>query len=457
MIGRLGLRARVTVSFALGGLILSVVLAVLTFELVAHYLVSERETAAVRQAYVNARLVRSGLEATSPDISQVLASLETPNTSSSVIDYGGAWFSSSVAVDRSTIPDSLRALVANGVPGRQRYISTDGPVLAVGLPIPAVDGEYFEVFDLSDVQQALRALLTALVIAAVGTTLAGGVLGWWSSRRVLRPVAEVARAASRIATGQLDTRLPPNTDRDLAVLVASFNAMVASLAARIERDARFASDVSHELRSPLTTLAASAEVLRRHRDSLDHRAQRALDLLTADLDRFRQLVTDLLEISRNETAPADGSEEDVNVAELVAHTMASNGSSEIPLRIDNGAATVTVSADKRRLERTLANLLDNARDHAGGATGVSVAVVDHRVQIRVDDAGPGVPPGEREQIFERFARGSRSFNRMPSSGVGLGLAIVAEHAHRYGGRAWVESAPSGGARFVVELPARVQR
>lgn len=456
MFGRLGLRARVTFSFALGGFILSVVLAVLTFELVAHLLINQRETAATRQAYVNARLVRSGLEAVSPDISAVLASIETPNSSSSVIDYGGVWFSSSVAVDRSTIPNSLRALVANGVPARQRYDSTGGAVLAVGVPLPAVGSEYFEVFDLSDVQQALSALLTALIIAAIGTTLAGGVLGWWASRRVLRPVAEVARAASRIATGRLDTRLPPNTDRDLAVLVASFNAMVGSLVARIERDARFASDVSHELRSPLTTLAASAEVLRRHRERLDQRGQRALDLLIADLDRFRHLVTDLLEISRDENVAADGSEEEVNIAELVARTMASNGNSQIPLNIEPGAGRATVSADKRRLERTLANLLDNARDHAGGATGVSVSVADSLVQIRVDDAGPGVPPAEREQIFERFARGSRSSRRTPDSGVGLGLAIVAEHARHQGGRAWVESAPSGGARFVVELPARVQ-
>lgn len=439
-------------SFALGGLVLSAVLAGLTYQLVGHDLLRQREATATRQAYVNARLVRSGLEATSPNISQVLASLDTPISSSSVIDYGGVWFSSSVAVDRSTLPTSLRAVVAGGGAARQRYSSTGGTALAVGVPIPMVGAAYFEVFGLGDVQQALRALLTALVIAAVGTTLAGGLLGWWASRRVLRPVTEVAYAASRIAAGRLDTRLPSNTDRDLAVLVASFNAMVVSLSARIERDARFASDVSHELRSPLTTLAASAEVLSRHRENLDRRAQRALDLLVADLDRFARLVTDLLEISRDETGSVDGSEEEVNVAELVAHTLRNSGNGQLSLQVEATAAGATVTVDKRRVERTLANLLDNAKEYAGGATAVSVAVQDGRVQIRVDDDGPGVPAAEREQIFERFARGAASSRRTASSGVGLGLAIVAQHTRRDGGRAWVETAPSGGARFVVDFP-----
>jgi two-component system, OmpR family, sensor histidine kinase MtrB len=441
-----------TLAFAVGGLALSALLAGITFVVAQHYLLSQRQSTATRQTYDNARLVRSGLEAVRPNVSEVLGSVQTPTASASVIEYAGSWFSSSVAIDRDALPISLRDLVDNGDPGRQRFLSASGPALAVGVPLPAADASYFEVFGLSDLRQTLNTLLAALGVAALGTTVVGAFVGRWASGRVLRPVTEVSQAAAKIAEGGLDTRLAPNTDRDLDVLVDSFNAMVASLAARVERDARFASDVSHELRSPLTTLATAAEVVARHRDELDERSRAALDLLVADLERFRRLVEDLLEISRSEAGAMDGNEERVNVAELVGHAMQSNGDSTVPLVLEGRARVATVQADKRRLERVLSNLLDNARDHGGGATAVRVATVNGHVRIMVDDDGPGVPDNDRSQIFERFSRGEGSSRRTPGSGVGLGLAIVAEHARRQGGQAWVESAPSGGARFVVDLP-----
>jgi len=441
-----------TLAFAVGGLALSALLAAVTFELSQHYLLTQRQATATRQTYDNARLVRAGLQAVRPNVSEVLSSVQNPANSASVIEYAGGWYSSSVALDRNALPLSLRELVANGNAGRQRFQTASGPALAVGVPLPAAFASYFEVFTLSDLRQTLNTLLEALAVAAIGTTVVGALVGRWASRRVLRPVTEVSQAAAKIAAGSLDTRLAANTDKDLDVLVDSFNAMVASLAARVDRDARFASDVSHELRSPLTTLATAAEVVARHRDELDARARSALDLLVGDLERFRHLVEDLLEISRSEAGAMDGHVERVNVAELVAHAMQSNGDAGVPLLLDGRASTAIVRADKRRLERVLSNLLENARDHGGGATAVRVAAFDGRVQIMVDDAGPGVPVQDRNQIFERFARGGGSSRRTPSSGVGLGLAIVAEHTRRQGGRTWVEAAPSGGARFVVDLP-----
>ncbi|MGH9095665.1 MAG: sensor histidine kinase [Acidimicrobiales bacterium] len=441
-----------TVAFAVGGLMLSVAMAVATFEVSQRYLLGELQSSATRQAYVNARLVRSGLEASHLDVSAVLTSLQTPTNSFSLIEHDGGWFSSSVAVDQTTLPLSLRHLLAQGRPGRQRFGAPSGTDLAVGVPLPAVHATYFEVFDLADLNRTLSILATTLALAAAGTTVAAGIIGRWASRRVLRPVADIAGAAAEIAAGRLDIRLPGNTDRDLDALTESFNAMVASLAARIERDARFASDVGHELRSPLTTLATSAEVLGRHRRDLHERGRQALDLLTGDLDRFRQLVEDLLEISRSDAGALDDSTEPVAIAELVLHAMEANGAAHVPFHLDGGATTAVVHADKRRIERSVANLLDNAHDHGGGATAIGVTSGDGRVQIVVDDAGPGVPATDRSHIFERFARGAASSHRTPGSGVGLGLAIVSEHTKHYGGRTWVEDAPAGGARFVIELP-----
>ncbi len=131
--------------------------------------------------------------------------------------------------------------------------------------------------------ETLSSLRTSLILATVITVLVGLMLGIVSSERVVQPLVGAANAARAIADGRLDTRLEPTDDPDLNALTDSFNDMVARLQARVERDNRFASDVSHELRSPLMTLAASVEVMVSRRDELPERGQAALDLLVADV------------------------------------------------------------------------------------------------------------------------------------------------------------------------------
>ena len=159
---------------------------------------------------------------------------------------------------------------------------------------------YFEVNQLSDISRSINSLALTLIGASAAAAVLGGSLGYWGSRRLLRPLADVSSVAEAVAQGRLDARLAYSEwaeDPDLAQLVSSFNEMVAALQGRIDRDARFASDVSHELRSPLTTFSASLEVLRNAREEMPDRAQIALDLLSSDMERFTQLVEDLLEIS----------------------------------------------------------------------------------------------------------------------------------------------------------------
>ena len=192
----------------------------------------------------------------------------------------------------------------------------------VGVPIPSVHAAYFEVFDLSDLDHTLRVLGLTLFVAGVVTTLLGIALGRFASVRSLRPLADVSRAAGAIAGGELDTRLDAEAaDPDLEGLTHSFNAMVDQLQERIEREARFNSDVSHELRSPLTTLAAAVEVLEADRDQLPPRSQRALQLLSDDLRRFQRMVGDLLEMSRADAGSVDVFLEEVNVSELVQRSV----------------------------------------------------------------------------------------------------------------------------------------
>jgi signal transduction histidine kinase len=173
--------------------------------------------------------------------------------------------------------------------------------VAVGIPLPDSDASYFEVNQLDDIQTAVRTLSLTLIVVTALATLLAMALGFWASRYALSPLRRIGEAAESVALGQLDTRIDYEdyaNDIDLAPLVANFNEMVSALSERIDRDARFASDVSHELRSPLTTLNASIGVLMNNRENLPERSQQALDLLDLDMQRFTQLVEDLLEISR---------------------------------------------------------------------------------------------------------------------------------------------------------------
>ncbi len=301
-----------------------------------------------------------------------------------------------------------------------------------------------------------------LVVAGIITTLLGTALGRFASTRSLRPLADVTRAAGAIAGGELDTRLDADAaDPDLQGLTNSFNAMVDQLQERIEREARFNSDVSHELRSPLTTLAASLEVLEADRDGLSARSQQALQNLSDDLRRFQRMVADLLEMSRADAGSVDVFLEEVNVSELVQRSvetgfghMDRHGSAAPPeVRVEPAVESWRVGVDKRRFERVMVNLMENADHYGGGATTVAVAPgPDARVEVMIDDAGPGIDLRERTRVFERFYRGSASGKRGTGTGTGLGLALVAEHMRVMHGEVRVESAPEGGARFVLSLP-----
>jgi signal transduction histidine kinase len=444
----------VTLAFAAGALALSAVLSGVSYGLVRNYLVDQTETAALREAFVNAAVTQDGLRTASASIPRILTSLQDPDGSPSLVFHDDNWFSSKVGIGRESIPDAFRQAVNSGRPSRQTYRMGGSTELAVGLTLPGVQANYFEIFSLDQLDRTLRFLGFALLGAGLATTVAGAAVGRWAATRLMRPVAEVAEAAAAMAGGRLDTRLPDLHDADLATLTSSFNSMAGALQARIERDARFASDVSHELRSPLTTLATTVGVLAARREELPERARAALDLLTADVERFQRLVEDLLEISRYDAGVADLHLEDVHLTELVMRAVASVGGPPVELGPGAIGDGLAIQVDKRRMTQVIKNLVENAARYGGGATRVIVDAGHYVARVAVDDEGPGVAPTEREAIFERFFRGSAAGQRRGGGqGSGLGLSLVSEHVRLHGGRVWVEDNPAGtGARFIVEIP-----
>jgi len=454
---RLGLRRRVVGAFTLGALALSAGLAMLTYELARAYLIGQRERSLVRQTYAAVGLVGNELLSPTPDFPRVLSSLVVPAGSRVVVLHEERWFAASLEVGRDDIPEGVREAASAGTAVRQLFRLRGVPHLAVGVPLPGQNGAFFEVASLDELDRTLRALRNAVSGAAAVTTLAGAVVGTWAGRRLLRPLADAAEAAAAVGSGHLDIRLESTGDRDLDRLTNAFNAMTSALQDRIERDARFASVVSHELRSPLTTLATSIDVVKARREELSEPARAALGLLEADVRRFQRLVEDLLEMSRMHAGVDEPWLEPVRPAELAAHALRSANAADVPLEVDAAARDVIIIVDKRRMERVIVNLVENAQGHGGGVTRLAIEAEDDRVRFALEDAGPGVPHDERDRIFEPFVRGRAARRRGSTDGSGLGLALVSEHVRIHGGRVWAEDRPGGGARFVVELPMEGDR
>jgi two-component system, OmpR family, sensor histidine kinase MtrB len=451
-LARVPVRTRVVAAFALGSVAVSALVAVATWNLTTGYMTSQREDSVDRQAVVNARLVDNALVRQSPNLGTLLTGLASSPDSAIFVRQGGDWTAGGAAtgvIDPPDMPADLVAAAERGETTRQRLRVEGIPVVAVALRLPRTGAPYVEVFPLRDLDRTFRFLALLLLGGVLASALLGASVGLWASRRVLRPLTELTAAAARIARGDLGTRLPLRDDPDLGPIAAAFNETAGDLQARVERDARFASDVSHELRSPVTTMAAAMEVLARRRDEVSPAARHAIDLLDTDLRRFRRLIGDLLEISRVDQGASRLTAERLDLGELAAAVVART---RPDLRVD-AAGPVPVLGDRRRLEQAVSNLVENAERHGRGLVRLGVARVGARARVEVDDAGPGVPAADRERVFERFARVSDRDRHVDDTGSGLGLALVEQHVRLHSGRVWVADRPGGGARFVLELPA----
>jgi two-component system, OmpR family, sensor histidine kinase MtrB len=448
------LRGRATLAFTVVTTVLCSVLAIAVWVAVSQYLLVQRERTTLVQAADNASQVQRALGTEGLTVPQVLAQLPRETGSTSLYVDDGEWVTTSLLIGRDDIPESLAERVLDGTPARQRIAVQEGPMMAVGIPLAGLDEAYFEVFPLEELDRTYRVLAAVLSISVIGLVPLLLTVGWWVTGPALRPLNRIASAAEAIAEGDLTTRIDPRGDPYLVPIASSFNRTAAALESRVRTDARFAADVSHELRSPLTAMLGALDLVGSAVEDLPAEAQEGLWVLRSEVLRFERLVADLLEISRADAGNADLVIEEVRLAALVEGALARRrltGRSTARLQVETGAENVVIRADKRRLERVLGNLMDNADKHGGGLTGVTIASSDTTARVLVDDDGPGVPEDERMRVFDRFARGSGSI-RTRTEGAGLGLALVDRHVHAMEGTVAVGESPAGGARFIVELP-----
>ena len=449
---RPGLRTRIVAYFSLATFIGVLILSIVTFAATRNYLVDKATTSARDQALANAQLVRTLVGTSRADAGEVVTDLRTQPGGYAVLHLGKEnlfYAQAPLRFTQSNLPTDFVKNALAGKSGVQRVDFLGRPYEAVAIAVPAVDATYFEVFPINDVADTLGTIRSILIAAVLAITVVAGVIGFLLSGNVLYPLRRVTEAATTIAEGSLATRLEPESDPELQQLVDSFNGMADAVQERIEREERFASDVSHELRSPITSLGAAVEVLKGRSDELSERNRQALEIIATQVRRFDRTVLDLLELSRLDARAGQENREELHLTALVERIASRHGYASVLVVSDLGDDDI-VYLDRRRVERILLNLLDNARDHAGGASEILISSDDSgNLLLIVDDNGPGVGVSERLRIFERFARGTASRN---SVGSGLGLAIVSEHARALGGRAYVDTSPSGGARFVVVIP-----
>ncbi|OIQ80021.1 sensor histidine kinase MtrB [mine drainage metagenome] len=334
----------------------------------------------------------------------------------------------------------------------------------VNVPVAGTYELYF-LYNLESEQQSLEFLQRVLLLGGAALVLLLGGMTFLVTRQAVRPVRVAARVAERLADGHLTERMKVRGQDEMATLARSFNEMAGSLQIQIARleelstlQRRFVSDVSHELRTPLTTIRMAGEVLHAARDDFEPAAKRSAELLATQLDRFEDLLADLLEISRFDAGAAMLDAEDRDMCDVVLaaveHAMPLAERRSTWLRVTLPEAGCRADIDPRRAERILRNLLVNAIEHAEGSTVEIEAASDGRaVAVTVRDHGVGMTPEEATHVFDRFWRADPARART-TGGTGLGLAISLEDARLHGG--WLEAwgLPGHGASFRLTVPRR---
>jgi two-component system sensor histidine kinase MtrB len=369
-------------------------------------------------------------------------------------------------------PEMIKAVTGEdgGVSKQIRTAEIDGETikyLVYGSPVTTRFGqvELYYMVPLTSEDQDANLMATTVLATGLALVILLGVVAALVTRLVVTPVRVAARTAQRLSAGLLDQRMKVDGEDDLALLAAAFNQMAANLQRQIVRleemsrlQRRFTSDVSHELRTPLTTVRMAADLIFSEREEFDPAVARSAELLQAELDRFEELLTDLLEISRFDAgfAALDAEHTDlIPIVERVAERLsglAERAGVEVQLRLPD--TPVIAEVDPRRVERVLRNLVGNAVEHAEAKpVQITMATDDAAVAITVRDHGIGLKPGEERLVFNRFWRADPSRARQ-TGGTGLGLSISVEDARLHGG--WLEAwgSPGEGAQFRLTLPVR---
>jgi len=372
-----------------------------------------------------------------------------------VISDKGAVVSASIGADRLTpllrAPELTKALAGEriSIPGARAGLSGTMRAIAVKAGPASASRSVIVAVPVTDVEQSQRVLRTTLLLAYTPLVVIMALIAWRVIGSTLRPVEMLRSGAERISGSDHDERLAvPETADEIRALALTLNDMLDRLAGARARQRAFVADAAHELRSPLTSMRTQLEVAQH----LGEGGELAADLM-ADVARLSALVEDLLLLAR---VGSDTNHlpvrESTDVRALAEATCERYAHARVPVSFAGGSA-VYANVNSGELGRVLANLVDNAVRHARSTVSLAVQATGGGAVLTVVDDGPGIPPDERERVFERFTRLDDARDR-DAGGTGLGLPIVRELLRRCDGSITLQDNSSGpGLAAVVTLPA----
>ncbi len=484
------LRARVITSTVLVGTLLAVLLGTLLYQQVSRGLVEQAVDSAERDASQQVATAQRAFDSTDRRddsglrglAEEQIQSMSGPSAADgrralllpALGNTSGVVERMSTGVSAEDVPAALQEAIAQDPANQQVMVvplslgegQESTAAVVVGSRVSLLRAGPYDlvlVYPLLREQETLDLVRQLFLLGGLGLLALAVGLALLATRMVTRPVEEVAKASQEVAQGHLDERLPVVGNDEIAQLATSFNTMADSIQHQIRElrslsqlQQRFVSDVSHELRTPLTTMRMAGDVLHASREDFAAPVARSAELLDQEMDRFEELLAELLEISRFDSGAAtvERHEEDILPTVLAAvqgvQTLADKVGTVLQVHVPS--ERVEVCMDGRRVSRILRNLLTNAVEHGEGLpVDVTVATNPQVVSISVRDHGIGLTEEQRHQVFDRFWRADPARTRT-TGGTGLGLAIAQEDARVHGGWLQVGSRPGEGACFRLLLP-----
>jgi signal transduction histidine kinase len=329
-------------------------------------------------------------------------------------------------------------------------LATAAPVLRGGRVIGAVRITQ----SVAAVGRAVRRSIYGLVIIAAVVLLLGVTAGWLIARQLARPLRRLEATAGEIAHGDLDRRAPVEGTSEQRSLARSFNEMTDRLARALRSQREFIADASHQLRTPLTGLRLRLEEAQAVSPG-ETPVREEVDAALSEVDRLAQIVNELLVLSAASGRDAPAEEVDLAGATRAAAERWAAAAAESGITLSSTArdGTGSVTLARADLDRALDVLVENALRYSPRGTAVWIETTAGRIDVL--DRGPGLAPGEEEQVFERFHRGSAG--RSGPAGTGLGLPIARELMRRWGARTWVENRAEGGTRAAIAFDSLASR
>jgi signal transduction histidine kinase len=433
-------RVRVTLLATFLVAVVLVVGALLLTSAVEKRLVSDRERAAAEAVGATVTQVENGV----PFGSIRLQTFDEP-AGVGIFDSQGVPVGGAFNLPIKTITLLPDAQAGTAAPSDQMIFIQGSHSLDVAYdaaPVAAAGGNFFVVgmASLTEVRHSVRTLWSGLRLGIPLVVLAVALVAWFLAGRALRPVEAMRLEVETISATTLQRRVrEPRSHDEVARLARTMNSMLRRLQTSRDHERQFLSDASHELRSPLASMRAQLETGTWPNDAAGVKAEAA---------RLANIVDDLMDLAKADEAAPPTSDTDLD--EVVLEEIAAiSPTTEITIGTTHVGAARLIG-DRQALARMVRNLVDNASRHAASRVDVSLTNVDGAVILTVDDDGDGIAEEDRERVFERFTRTDSSRSR-ETGGVGLGLAVVRATAQRHGGDVHCETAPSGGARFVVTL------